>query len=209
MEKLSHIPQNSPPNHIFQATLELWGQAGTEHLIPITGDSMLPLIREGDQVLVTHGGTNLQQGDVVVFRQGGKTVVHRVLRVKSGQTGSTYITKGDNVWRVDAPVKASEIIGRVLVIKRGNRSVSLDTPHWRKLGRLTAFVMLVMATPYGWCRALKHRVRGNRADRLTVFLSQSSLVLFRFGFKAILKVVRPWRDDLPAAQIDEQHSTRG
>ena len=209
MEKLSHIPQNSLPNHIFQAALEVWSQAGTEHLIPITGDSMLPLIREGDQVLVSHGGADLQQGDVVVFQQGGKTVAHRVLRLKRDQTGSTYLTKGDNVWRVDGPVKANEIIGRVLAIKRGNRAVSLNTPRWRKLGRLLAFVMLAMATLYGWCRALKHRVRGNRPDRLTVFLSQSSLAIFRFGFKAMLNVVRPWQDDLPAGQIDSEHSTRG
>jgi len=51
-----------------------------------------------------------------------------VLRVYDDNTGSTFITKGDNVLQLDPPLSAGEIVGRVLVVERAGRHLPLDTP---------------------------------------------------------------------------------
>ena len=64
-----------PPEHILKAALEVWGQVDQQNLIPISGRSMLPLIQNGDYVLVAHGGSNVQRGAIIVFLQDGKMVI--------------------------------------------------------------------------------------------------------------------------------------
>jgi hypothetical protein len=99
---------------------------------------MLPAIQEGDRVLVAHGFTDVRQGDVVVFRRGGRLVAHRVLRIDRRQPEPVFITKGDNIRRLDPPVNGSEIVGRVLMVERGGRQMALDTAARRAAGWLTA-----------------------------------------------------------------------
>ncbi len=86
---------------------------------------MFPLLREGDRVLVAHGWAGIRRGDVLVFRQQDRSLVaHRVLRIHhSGQAGPIFFTKGDNTPNFDPPLNASQIVGRVLSVKRGGRSM--------------------------------------------------------------------------------------
>jgi signal peptidase I len=170
------------PGHILEAALDIWTRAGEQHLIPITGCSMLPLIREGDQALVRHGWGKVRRGDVLVFRHKGTLIAHRVLRIYQGQVEPTFMTKGDNSCQPDPLVKANEIVGLVLTVKRGGRSMSLDTPAWRIVGWLIAVSTLAWMKLYGWGRAFKHRVWGPQPTRLTTFLRRgrqafSSLLL--------------------------------
>src|SRR5262245_9104933 len=117
---------SSLPDHILKGALAVWSEVGEEHVIPISGRSMLPLIQDGDQVLVAHGEVGIRRGDVVVFRQEGKLVAHRVLRIEPQASGSTFLMKGDNNFQVDLPVKVEEIVGRVRLIKRGKATIAVD-----------------------------------------------------------------------------------
>lgn len=151
---------NTPPTlptTVVAAALNRWKQAGEQHLIPIMGRSMLPLIRPGDQLLIRHGDANLRRGDIVVFLQQGKMVAHRLLRICKDDPITTFITKGDNTSYLDSPVDVSKVVGRVLKIKRGNRWVSIDTSVWRIGGWLIAIGMLGWATLYNWGRKIKRR----------------------------------------------------
>lgn len=150
------------PADVLSAALDKWKQAGERHLIPIIGNSMLPLIQPGDQVLVRHGYGNVRRGDIIVFLQQEKMVAHRLLRIYKDGSVTTFITKGDNTSYLDSPVDTSEVVGRVLRIKRGSRWVSIDTPAWRIGGWLMAVSMLGWATFYGWGRRIKHRLWGER-----------------------------------------------
>jgi signal peptidase I len=160
----------SPPDgRTLEAALAAWKQSGGEHLIPIGGRSMLPLIRDGDRVLVRHGQTEVRRGDIVVFRQGDQLIAHRVLRICQGDTGRDtgrdaghdtdliFITKGDNVLHLDRPLPGSKILGRVLAVRRGNQHLSLNTAGWRLAGWLIAAGMLPAATVYSKIRNLKRK----------------------------------------------------
>lgn len=67
---------------IRQQALALWQAQGQRqnntHWLPIVGHSMLPLLREGDQVLVVRR-RHFAIGDLALFLQGGQLIVHRVV----------------------------------------------------------------------------------------------------------------------------------
>jgi signal peptidase I len=157
-------------DHILLGALDVWGASGEQHFIPVSGSSMLPLIQDGDQALVRHGLSGIQCGDMVIFRQQGKMVVHRVLRINLHPNGSTFLIKGDNNLTVDPPVQAEEIVGRVLLIKRGEKTLAVDTYPWRMAGRAIARGTLAGFWLYHGGGSIKRRWLGTQSNSLTRFL---------------------------------------
>lgn len=170
---MSDTNQTVLPEALLNGALAIWSQVGCQQWIRLAGQSMLPLLREGDQLLVAHSCEKLRQGDLVVFRRAGKLVVHRVIRFNLGVTGRIPITKGDNVPHYDAPVQADELVGRVVQVRRGARLLSLDNRVWRVSGWLIA---RVTAAGIG----LRKRMPGGvRLKRLA--LRALDLILWRWG----------------------------
>lgn len=136
------------PPETLHAALELWEQTGEVHWIPVRGTSMLPMLRQGDQLLVAHGSREMRLGDIVVFRRSDGLIAHRVLRVLS-QPGKLILrTKGDHVLALDPILDEDLLMGRVLRIRRGERMLGLDTRLWRWLGRWVAMIMWAQAGLY-------------------------------------------------------------
>jgi signal peptidase I len=182
------------PRSVLEAALDAWGQAGEQHLIPISGRSMLPAIHDGDHALVSHGCAGVQPGDVIVFRHRGTLIAHRVLRIEDGDDGPTFVTKGDNAPQLDPPLNAGEIVGRVLAIERGGRHTSLDTTTWRILGRLIAAGTLAWTKVYGRSRGLKQGLLGPQPNRVTATLRQSALAFFSLVLTLAQAIACRWRN---------------
>ena len=53
------------------AVLTIWGERGEETTCPVSGDSMAPIVRHGDLVIIRHGERKLRRGDIVLLRRGG------------------------------------------------------------------------------------------------------------------------------------------
>lgn len=139
------LPANEPasiPPDTLKAALELWRQAGESHYIPVRGMSMLPLLRDGDHLLLAHGNRDIRRGDIVVFQRSDGLIAHRVLRVLDIENGRTLVTKGDHVSAPDPLISAEELLGRVQAVRRGERQMRLDTRAWRRAGEAIAWVML-------------------------------------------------------------------
>lgn len=181
------------PDHVLEAALDVWSQARSRHVIPITGSSMLPLIWDGDHVLVAHGPAGVRRGDVIVFRCEGRLVAHRVLCIYGDDTGITFVTKGDNALHLDPPVNADEMVGRVLSVRRGKQSMSLDTPAWRRLGWLIAVSTLAWIKLYAQGRDLKHGLLGPQPSRLTPFLRRGALACFSLVLKVMQAIAGRWK----------------
>lgn len=141
-------PGEQIPLETLKAALELWSQAGEAHYVPLHGTSMLPLLRDGDQVLVSHNLSMVRNGDIVVFQLSNGLVAHRVLASLNSTEGRVFRTKGDNLLAYDPLIPQEQLFGRVLTVRRADRQMSIDTPAWQISGWLVAGVMRAQAWLY-------------------------------------------------------------
>jgi hypothetical protein len=131
----------------LHAALDLWSRSGEQHYLPIRGKSMLPMLREGDEVLVAHT-RDLQPGEIAVFQQPGGLIAHRVLLGYADDAAPFLRTKGDNVLGLDPPVPYSAVVGRAVSISRRGRILDMDTAGWRRTGKMMAFLGKAQASLY-------------------------------------------------------------
>lgn len=124
-------------NRAHQAATHLWQQAARPRMIVVTGNSMLPLLRAGDRVLVAPVNRPLRRGDIVVFTHENQLVIHRLIRFMELDHPCCLITKGDN-GPSDPPVPLAQVVGIVIALQRADVSISLATHRWQFLGWLLA-----------------------------------------------------------------------
>lgn len=149
---MTNTPDRLIPPDTLNAAIDLWGQAEEAHWIPVRGTSMLPMLRQGDQLLVAHGKWQIRRGDIFVFQRQDGLIAHRVLRVQSTDGKHALRTKGDNVLGLDPVLTEDEVLGRVLQVRRADKVLKLDTRLWGWVGAWVALVMLAQAGFY-------HRLR--------------------------------------------------
>jgi hypothetical protein len=116
---------------------------------------MLPALWPGDIVVVrSHHDEEVKPGDIVVFRHGGRLVTHRVVEVRSQESGVrsqeqlpvthhpspgvTLVTRGDRMDCNDAPVSSHTLLGRVVAIERGSRRL---IPRQSTATRLASWIL--------------------------------------------------------------------
>ncbi len=130
------------PEPILDVVLGLWAQSGSIHVIPVLGNSMRPLLREGDQVKVLHGPKDLRRGDIVVYQHEGVLIIHRLIMRVDAAGELQYLMKGDNAAGIDPAIPARKILGRVVALRRTQRWRCLDAPLYRAIGWVIAMTTL-------------------------------------------------------------------
>ena len=88
------------------------------------GDSMMPLIKQGRDLLIikpVHG--RLKKYDVPLYkRDSGQYVLHRILKVRKHD----YVICGDNRWTKEYGIRDRHIIGVLTAVVRNGREVSVN-----------------------------------------------------------------------------------
>lgn len=115
--------------------------------IRVDGDSMDPLLRSGDALIVEPAvAETLRVGDVVLARLDRGLTAHRVIRLdrEAGRVVGIR-SRGDNCAEADPPFSPERILGRVISRERDGRLVAVRRARWtlaarRHLGRATARV---------------------------------------------------------------------
>lgn len=89
------------------------------------GKSMIPLIKEGKDVLVISAQIeNIKPFDVILTkRPSGRYILHRI--IKKDKDG-TFVICGDNSYKCDMGIKSADIIGKLTTIIRGNKKNELN-----------------------------------------------------------------------------------
>jgi signal peptidase len=101
---------------------EILRGCGTVHL-KVWGTSMLPSVWPGDLLTIQSAAYDeVVPGDIVLVMRNNRFFVHRLVERRRGQDCLSWITRGDAMPHNDPPVAASELLGRVAGICRGNRS---------------------------------------------------------------------------------------
>ena len=104
-------------------------QKGNTISLTLTGRSMEPFIPEGSSLSVraAHIDT-VRSGDIILFINKGMVIAHRLFK-KVKKDGSVFLkVKADASASFDSLVSSDEFIGKVVSIKNGARTVSIDSP---------------------------------------------------------------------------------
>ncbi len=118
--------------------------AGRSAELPVRGNSMRPLLRDGDRVrVIPVTATSVRVGEVVVSAEANGPIIHRVVGWWPSRHGWHILTKGDNATRLDAPLRVDGVIGRAVARVRGSHMRRLDGASMRLCGRSRALVSLV------------------------------------------------------------------
>ena len=158
--------------------LEVWDETQQQNQFPISGESMRPWFRPGDQALIQHGITDLRRGEVVVFHRQNHLTIHRIIYITHQAGGTVLVTKGDNLTYFDAPIQSDQLLGRVIAIQRDGREINIDTVKWRLVGRVTVVLTLGWRKIYGFSQAMKVRLFGVKPNRVTGFLRETAFKIF-------------------------------
>jgi signal peptidase I len=94
----------------------------------VSGGSMLPVLRPGDLVeLQCVSSSPAEPGDVVLVRQHGQLVVHRLLAAND----NGLLTRGDALPHLDPAVGTDDVLARVVGLSRRGRSLAWRrSPHF-------------------------------------------------------------------------------
>ena len=102
------------------------------------GTSMHPTIRHGDLITVEPvASSNLKRGDIILYRLRNDFIAHRLVNIEERNgCGLTFFLRGDASTTCDAPVKPTQVLGKVVLLERGQRRIdpySLRVRLWSML----------------------------------------------------------------------------
>lgn len=152
-------------DHYLETVLELWAQKRARTQSTITGNSMAPLIRHGDTVVIEHGDVPLRIGDVVVAKRQGAIVAHRLVHREMEEGREHFLTRGDACGGIDPPVRRDQIIGKVVEVRNREGRVRLDSRLFRGANLLIARLYYVSErgqakeNGFGWGTHLLFAIR--------------------------------------------------
>ena len=111
------------------------------------GHSMHPTIRDGEAVTVEPVEPGkVERGDIVLYRTTGGVIAHRVMRIERREDRpEVFHLRGDASTSRDAPVRAEQILGRVVSVERMGRTISLVNLRAKILGPVRVRVFRLKA----------------------------------------------------------------
>ena len=104
-------------------------KSGGEVLIPITGSSMMPMLKSGrDYAVLKSAPKKLNVNDIPLYRRtDGHFVLHRVI----GEDENGYIMRGDNQSVKEYGIKDEQIIGVLASVERNGKRISADSLRFK------------------------------------------------------------------------------
>jgi len=140
-------------SHIKQEVLKHWVASGEPRSIRVSGNSMLPFLRDGDTVLVEPRGGGVVPGDIVIYFMGDVLLIHRVVGITRDLDGRLLHTKGDFAVSLDpGTVRATDLIGKAVAVRRGKTHIDLQSAPLRAIGSAVAALSYAIGLTLGRLR---------------------------------------------------------
>lgn len=121
------------------------------------GDSMMPYIKQGRDVLViSEVNGRLNKYDVPLYkRDSGQYVLHRILKVREND----YVICGDNRWNKEYGITDRHIIGILTGVIRDGQEIPVTSRKYRIYVHLWCDLFLVRAFILRVCQFVKRRLK--------------------------------------------------
>lgn len=109
---------------LFMKYTKIRLQSGQSVVVTVGGESMVPVLHNGDQVVVTRR-EKYAVGDILMYdyKEEG-TLLHRLLEIRDGH----FFCKGDNSYRLEEVTEA-DIYGVAIAVVRDGKEVPLVCPE--------------------------------------------------------------------------------
>ncbi len=155
---------------------------GTPFRFRVISGSMSPLIAAGDEIVVERAGADrLRRGDIVLYTVGGTFHTHRLLARRRHGGAILLMTKGDAALNPDQPWREELLLGKVVAIKRRDRTIDLEGGKWRAMNRLLGVLAVLQVAAFRAARRVKvaiigrcpELVEGNRRTRWAPLLARA------------------------------------
>ena len=114
------------------------------------GGSMYPTIKDGEAVTVEPiSPNNVRCGDIVLYKSDHRVIAHRIVGVRKREGGPlSFILRGDASESCDEPVRADEILGKVISVERDGRNINLTSRRSKLLRVARAYGSRLKARAY-------------------------------------------------------------
>ena len=134
-----HSESGQLSGEFLDAAVDLMGRAGRGGTVRVRGRSMVPTLTEGQLLAIEFSPDRLSRGNMLVYRQEGLLMVHRLLgRARTPDGRPSLRTRGDGLPNFDPHLELPSVVGRVIALETAD--------GWRStLGR--------PARAYAWCLA--------------------------------------------------------
>lgn len=121
------------------------------------GDSMMPYIKQGRDVLViSEVNGRLNKYDVPLYkRDSGQYVLHRILNVREND----YVICGDNRWNKEYGITDRHIIGILTGVIRDGQEIPVTSRKYRIYVHLWCDLFPVRAFILRVCQFVKRRLK--------------------------------------------------
>lgn len=121
------------------------------------GDSMMPYIKQGRDVLViSEVNGRLNKYDVPLYkRDSGQYVLHRILKVREND----YVICGDNRWNKEYGITDRHIIGILTGVIRDGQEIPVTSRRYRIYVHLWCDLFPVRAFILRVCQFVKRRLK--------------------------------------------------
>lgn len=97
------------------------------------GDSMYPLIKPRDLLVIKKVTAPLKKNDIPLYkRDSGQYVLHRIIKIKNGE----YYICGDNRAFIERGITDRHIIGVLTDIVREGRTIPVNSPEFKSYVKL-------------------------------------------------------------------------
>lgn len=134
------------------------GHVGDQIRLRVISDSMAPLLKVGDTVIVApNSPAALRRGDVIVIWRNEEFITHRLVTRRD----DLWYTKGDRFRHFDPPVKTAAILGKVIAVQRGDILLIFRKPRWIVTNRIDGLLNWWEALFFEIGRTLKRKIFPN------------------------------------------------
>jgi len=148
-------PPIHDPDALTDIALNLLESQDKGFWMLVKGQSMLPIVQDGDRLQVQPLQDPPVRGEVLVFRRTNGLVAHRLLRLSQDSRGKrTCLTQGDHTLSPDPPISIDQVLGHASLLHRGPKVLHLDTPAWGRVGNVISVLQLAFppAEKNAWVR---------------------------------------------------------
>lgn len=131
---------------VMESDIEKSLRKNKVYITTTQGDSMAPMLKTGDKVVIVPVTEPLKKYDVPVYRRGDHYTMHRIVRI----TPDGYVICGDNRTYIERDITDADIVGMLGGFYKDGKFIDAKSPEFIKYGKT--------AVSGYWIRKIKQKI---------------------------------------------------